>query len=140
MIFRVERTPHLARVIDAISLGAADVTKTSPVTSSESTLPLESRRTKRAEAGETKNNPRLRAINEIKLCILELPVIFIIFSPVKVSIQRCAPPDLLKHAGSAPFCAIPPLHLPLQQFSLKSVRQKVYEPPGLSSRDKVLQF
>jgi hypothetical protein len=31
-------------------------------------------------------------------------------------------------------------HLPLQQFSLKSVRQKVYEPISLSSHGKALYF
>jgi hypothetical protein len=41
-----------------------------------------------AKAGETKHNPVLKTTSGIKPCILELPVTFIILSPVN-GFQRC---------------------------------------------------
>ncbi|ODT84268.1 MAG: hypothetical protein ABS69_03785 [Nitrosomonadales bacterium SCN 54-20] len=82
----------------------------------------------------------LRAVTRIKLCILELQVIFIILSPVGNGFQRLGLPLFAEACRQRPSLRHITLHLPLQHFSLKSVRQEVYEPIGLSTVAKCCNF
>jgi hypothetical protein len=54
-----------------------------------------------ADTGETKQSPIVRAAASIRLWILELGVIFMIFSPVRNGFQRCGTPGFANTLSAA---------------------------------------